>query len=88
MNVTTIVVRRADGRLFPATWPNTPLKVVRHLQALEHRLHCEEHLTYRATQAAMMDRFGERRSLGQVGSICSFYAWLVSLMCFSPLLIF
>jgi len=61
-----VVVRRVDGRLYPPTWPHTPPEVVRHLQALAHRLHCGEGLSYRATQRAMMERYGERRSVGQV----------------------
>ncbi len=66
MNVPMIVVRRVDGRLYPATWPNTPPQTVRHLQAIAHQLRCTEGLSYRQVVAAMMERYGERRSLGQV----------------------
>jgi hypothetical protein len=66
MNAPLIVVRRVDGRLYPATWPHTPPEVVRHLQALAHLLRCGEGLTYTQVQAAMLERYGERRSVGQI----------------------
>lgn len=58
-------VRYADGRIYPAQRPLPP-EVTEHLRSLEHRLHCGEGLSYRATQRAMMARYGARRSLGQV----------------------
>ena len=66
MNVPMIVVRRVDGRLYPATWPNTPIEVRQRLRDLAHQLRCGEHLSFRQVQAAMLSRFGERRSLGQL----------------------
>lgn len=67
MNAVTyvFVVRYADGRLFPAVKPLPP-EVTEHLRSLEHLLHCGEGLSYRATQRAMMARYGARRSLGQI----------------------
>ncbi len=58
-------VRYADGRIYPAQRPLPP-EVTEHLRSLEHALHCGEGLTFRATQRAMMARYGARRSLGQV----------------------
>lgn len=61
-----VVVRYADGRLYPERWWAIPPEVNERLRVLAHRLRCAEHLTYRAVQAAMLERFGERRSLGQI----------------------
>jgi hypothetical protein len=68
MNATKVVVveRHADGRLYPPRWWDLPPQVVEHLRGLEHHLRCVERLSYRQVVAAMLDRFGERRSLGQV----------------------
>jgi hypothetical protein len=66
MNTPLIVVRRVDGRLYPATWPHTPPEVTQRLVDVAHHLHCGGHLSYRKTQAAMLSRYGLRRSLGQV----------------------
>lgn len=67
MNAVVFVwaVRYADGRIYPAQRPLPP-EVTEHLRSLEHLLHCGEGLSYRATQRAMMARYGARRSLGQV----------------------
>lgn len=66
MNTTTIVVRRVAGRLYPEQWPNTPPEVTERLRGHVHLLRCREGLSYRQVVAAMMERYGERRSLGQV----------------------
>jgi hypothetical protein len=61
-----VVVRHGDGKLYPENWQAMPPEVIRHLQALAHHLRCVEHLSYRAAERALSDRYGERRSLGQV----------------------
>jgi hypothetical protein len=67
MNVALVVVQRyRDGRLYPPRWWAIPPEVNERLRGLAHRLRCAEHLSYRQVQAAMLERFGERRSLGQV----------------------
>jgi hypothetical protein len=66
MNPTIIVTRRVDGRLMPATWPHTPPEVTQRLVDVAHHLHCGSHLSYRRTQAVMLERYGLRRSLGQL----------------------
>ena len=76
MNRPLVVVRRVDGRLYPPTWPNTPPEVTQRLVDLAHHLRCREGLTYKGVQAAMMERYGERRSVGQIwkdvhNNVCS-----------------
>jgi hypothetical protein len=66
MNRPIIVTRRVDGRLYPPQWPHTPPEVTERLRGLEHHLRCVEHLTFKQVQAAMLERFGERRSIGQI----------------------
>ena len=66
MNPSVIVVKRVAGRLYPTTWPNTPPEVTERLRWHVHLLRCKEGLPYRQVVAAMLERFGERRSLGQV----------------------
>jgi hypothetical protein len=67
MNVAVVVVQRfRDGRLFPEHWDHLPPAQVERLRGLAHHLRCVEHLSYRQAQQAMLERFGERRSLGQV----------------------
>jgi hypothetical protein len=67
MNTTIVVVQRhGDGRLYPPRWWDLPPQVQERLRGLAHHLRCVEHLSYREVQRQMLDRFGERRSLGQV----------------------
>jgi hypothetical protein len=67
MNVAVVVVERhRDGRCFPPRWWALPPEVSERLRGLAHHLRCVEGLSYRQAQQAMLQRFGERRSLGQV----------------------
>ena len=66
MNRPMLVVRRVDGKLYPPQWPNTPPEVTDRLRLHVHLLRCREGLSYRQVVAAMLERYGERRSLGQV----------------------
>jgi hypothetical protein len=73
VNVPVIIVKRVAGRLYPETWPNTPPEVTERLRGHVHLLRCREHLSYRAVVAAMLERYGERRSLGQVWKDVHYY---------------
>lgn len=68
MNTTKVVVveRHADGRLYPPRWWDLPAETVERLAGIAHHLRCKEGLSYRQVVAAMLERYGERRSLGQV----------------------
>jgi hypothetical protein len=67
MNVKVVVVERhRDGRLFPPDHWHLPPEVSERLRGLAHHLRCVEHLTYKQAQQAMLERFGERRSVGQI----------------------
>jgi hypothetical protein len=67
MNAKIVVVERhRDGRLFPPRWWDLPPEVSERLRGLAHHLRCVEGLTYKQAQQAMLDRFGERRSVGQI----------------------
>lgn len=65
-NVATLVRVTSNGKPQPPTWPKTPPEVSQRLRDLEHDLRCRQHLSFRQVQAAMLERYGERRSLGQL----------------------
>jgi hypothetical protein len=56
MNVTIVVQRHGDHKLYPLDWHDPPPEIIRHYRALAHQLRCGEHLSYRQAQAAMLDR--------------------------------
>ena len=64
--MTALVKVTSDGRLYPPSWPHMPPAERQRLRALAHDLHCRQGLSIRATQRAMLERFGERRSVGQI----------------------
>jgi hypothetical protein len=60
----TLVEVRADGKLYPPS-RRSPAEVAQ-VRDLEHHLHCAGGLSIRATQAAMLDKHGIRRSVGMI----------------------
>jgi hypothetical protein len=64
--MSTLVRVTSDGRLYPPTWPHMPPAERERLRGLEHHLRCAEGLSIRQVQRAMLSRFGERRSTGQI----------------------
>ncbi len=61
-----VVERHGDGKLYPERWWDLPAETVERLRGLEHHLRCTEGLPYRQVQQALLDRYGERRSLGVI----------------------
>jgi hypothetical protein len=75
VNAQVIVVERhGDGKLYPERWWDLPAELAERLRGLEHHLRCVEHLSYRQVQRALLERFGERRSLGQIHADLHEYA--------------
>jgi hypothetical protein len=60
-----LVVLGRDRKLYPAGLPRPAAERDR-LRGLIHDLHCRRGLSIRATQSALLDQYGIRRSCGQV----------------------
>ena len=63
---TVVVVMRSDGKLMPPRWWDFPPEERQRLADLAHHLRCGLHLSYKQVQRAMMQRYGERRSIGAI----------------------
>jgi hypothetical protein len=66
------VVRRADSKLYPEGGALPAAERARAI-TIAHRLHCRDHLSFRATQKAL-ESYGIRRSLGRVHHDITYYA--------------
>jgi hypothetical protein len=66
VNAVVIEVRRGkDSKLYPPRLP-LPKAERNRLRWAAHDLICSRRMTYKAAQAAMMDEYGARRSIGQI----------------------
>jgi hypothetical protein len=64
--VVLVVERHADGKLYPERWWDLPAATVERVRGLEHALRCGQGLSYREVQRVLLERYGERRSLGVI----------------------
>jgi hypothetical protein len=66
VNEPIIVERHRDGKLYPLDWHDPVPEHSQRLRDLAHHLRCVERLSYPKVQAAMLERYGERRSIGRI----------------------
>jgi hypothetical protein len=66
VNNPIVVERHRDGKYYPLDWHDPVPERSQRLRDLAHHLRCGSHLSYKQVQAVMLERFGERRSIGRI----------------------